>query len=41
VGAADLQVVGGLGGVNQSCLELTEDLLKKRVGEAFGDLLFL
>ena len=41
VGAADLQVVGGIHGVNQPFIELTEDLLEKQVGEAFCDLLFL
>jgi hypothetical protein len=37
----DLQVVGGIHGVNQPFIELAEDLLEKQVGEAFGDLLFL
>ena len=41
VGAADLQVVGGIHGVNQPFIELPEDLLEKQVGEAFGDLLSL
>ena len=41
VGAADLEVVGGLCGVNITLVELPEDLLEKQVGEAFGDLLFL
>ncbi len=41
VGAADLQVVGGIHGINQPFIELPEDLLEKQVGEAFGDLLFL
>ena len=40
VGAADLELAGSLSGVNQSGIELLEDLLKKQVGEAFGDLLF-
>ena len=40
VGAADLEVVGGIGDVNQPFIELLEDLLEKQVGEAFGDLLF-
>jgi hypothetical protein len=39
--AADLEVVGGLNGVNQPFIELPEDLLEKQVGEAFCDLLFL
>jgi len=39
VGAADLQVVGGIHGVNQPFIELPEDLLEKQVGEAFGELL--
>lgn len=37
---ADLEVVGGIGGIYQPFLELTEDMLEKQVGEAFGDLLF-
>ena len=41
VGAADLEMVRGIRGVNQSFIELLEDLLEKQVGEAFGDLLFL
>ena len=41
VGAADLEMVGGIRGVNQSVIELPEDLLEKQVGEAFCDLLFL
>src|ERR1017187_1157356 len=41
VRVADLEVVGGLSRVNQPFIELTEDLLEKQVGEAFGDLLFL
>ena len=40
VGAADLQVMGGIHDVNQPFVELLEDLLEKQVGEAFGDLLF-
>ena len=40
VGAANLQMMGGIHGVNQSFIELPEDLLEKQVGEAFGDLLF-
>jgi hypothetical protein len=41
VGAADLQVVAGIRGVDQAFIELPEDLLEKQVGEAFCDLLFL
>jgi hypothetical protein len=41
VGPTDLQVVGGIHGVNQPFIELPEDLLEKQVGEAVGDLLFL
>ncbi len=40
VGAADLKLEGSLSGVDPPLIELMEDLLKKRVGEAFGDLLF-
>ena len=40
VGAADLQMVGGIYGINQPFIELPQDLLEKQVGEAFGDLLF-
>ena len=40
VGAADLQVVAGISGVDQAFIELPEDLLEKQVGEAFCDLLF-
>jgi hypothetical protein len=38
--AADLELKGGLSDVDQSLIELLEDLLEKQVGEAFGDLLF-
>ena len=41
MGATDLEVVGAIGGINRSLIELLEDLLKKQVGEAFGELLFL
>ena len=41
VGAADLEMVGGLGNVNGSIVKLLEDLLEKQVGEAFGDLFFI
>ena len=40
VGAADLEMAGGLGNVNGSFVKLLEDLLEKQVGEAFRDLLF-
>ena len=41
VGAADLELAGGLSDVDQPLVELVEDLLEKQVGETFGDLLFL
>ena len=41
VGAPDLELAGGLSEVDQSLIELLEDLLQKQVGEAFGDLPFL
>ncbi len=40
VGAADLELAGGLREVDQPLLELLKDLLEKQVGEAFGELLF-
>ena len=40
MGATDLEEVGGITGINRSLIELTEDLLEKQVGEAFGKLLF-
>ena len=40
MGATDLEVVGGITRSNRSFIELTEDLLEKQVGEAFGELLF-
>ena len=40
MGATDLEVVGGLPGIHRSRIELTEDVLEKQVGEAFGELLF-
>ena len=41
MGAADLQVVGRICGVNLTLIELPKDLLEKQVGQALGDLLFL
>jgi hypothetical protein len=41
VGAADLEVVGGLSDVNKPFIELLKDLLEEQVGEAFSELLFL
>ncbi len=41
VGAADLKLKGGIRNVDQPLIELTEDLLEKQVGEAFGELFFL
>ena len=40
MGATDLEEEGGLPGINRSRIELTEDLLEKLVGEAFGELIF-
>jgi hypothetical protein len=40
VGAANLELEGGIRDVNQPLIELLKDLLEKQVGEAFGDLLF-
>ena len=40
VGAADLELEGGISEVDQPLIELLEDLLEKQVAEAFGDLLF-
>ncbi len=40
MGATDLKLEGGLGDVDQSLIELLQDLLEKQVGEPFGDLLF-
>ena len=41
VGAADLEVVTGISGINESFVELPEDLVEKQVAEAFSELLFL
>jgi len=41
VGAADLEVLASVCNVNQPFIELFEDLLKKRISEAFCELLFL
>jgi hypothetical protein len=41
VGAADLEVKGGISGVNTTLVKLPQDLLEKRVGQTFCDLLFL
>ena len=40
VGAANLELEGSIRDVDQPLIELLEDLLKKQVGEAFGELLF-
>ena len=40
VGAADLELAGGLRAINESLIKLLEDLLEKQVGEAFGELPF-
>jgi len=39
--AADPELAGGFGDVDQPSVELPEDLLKEQIGEAFSDLLFL
>ena len=41
VGAADLELKGRISNVDQPRIKLLEDLLEKRVAEAFCDLLFL
>jgi hypothetical protein len=41
MGAADLEVVGGIRGINSTLVKLTEDSLEEQVGETFCDLLFL
>jgi hypothetical protein len=41
VGAADLEVVGGIDCVNLTLVELPEYLLKKQMVQAACDLLFL
>ena len=41
VGPTNLELEGGICGVDLPLIELLEDLLEKQVGEAFGDLLFL
>jgi hypothetical protein len=41
MGAANLELEGGISGVDQPLIELLEELLEKKVGEAFCDLLFL
>ena len=40
VGAADLELEGGISDVDQPLIKLLKDLLEKQVGEAFGELLF-
>ena len=40
VGAADLELEGGVSDVDQPVIELLKDLLEKQVGESFCDLLF-
>ena len=40
VGAADLELEGGLREVDQPLIELLEDVLEKQVGETLCDLLF-
>ena len=37
---ADLEVLGGISGINQTLVKLPQDLLEKRLGQAAGDLLF-
>ena len=41
MGAADLELEGGIRDIDLSLVELLEDLLEKEVGEAFCELLFL
>jgi len=41
MGSADLEVMGGIRGVNLTAIELPEDLLEKQVGQSSGDLLFI
>ena len=41
VGATDPKLERGLGDINQSFIELPEDMLEEQIGEAFGDSLFL
>ena len=41
MGTADLEVVGGISGINFTLVELPEHLLKKQTVQAAGDLLFL
>ena len=41
VGATDPKLERGLGDINQSFIELPEDMLEEQIGETFGDLLFL
>jgi hypothetical protein len=36
MGAANLEVVGGIRSINLTLIELPEDLLKKRVGQALA-----
>ena len=40
LGAADLELEGGIRAVDQPLIELLKDLLEKQVGEAFGELRF-
>lgn len=39
--ATDLELEAGISNVDQPLIELLEDLLEKKIGEAFCDLLFL
>lgn len=41
MGAADLELEGGISEVDEPLIKLLKDLLEKQVGEAFGELLFL
>jgi hypothetical protein len=41
MGSADLEVMGGIRGVNLTAIELPEDLLEKQVGQPSCDLDFL
>ena len=41
MGAADPELGGGLGDIDQPIIELSEDMLEEQLGEAFGNLLLL
>jgi hypothetical protein len=41
MGSADLEVEASIRSINVTLVELTKNLLEKRIGQAFGDLLLL